>query len=363
MKTDAIQLLLKLLKIQFPLIQSPMAGGATTPELVAAVSNSGCLGSIGAGYLSREELSTHIKKTRTLTPYPFAVNLFVPQKNNIDSKKVEKMQRRLNVYRSHLGIPLKEEIAFIDASHKQFEQQMEVVLSHDIPVFSFTFGIPEEKYMKALREKSVVIFGTATNIHEGKMLEEAGCHAIVAQGYEAGGHRGTFFGEAKQSLLGLMAFIPQLVDAVSIPVIAAGGIMDGRGLAASLALGASGAQMGTAFLTCLESGAAEIYKQALLTTTGDKTQLTRAFSGKEARGISNTFIQEIESNNDNPGYPAQHYLTQDIRKAGNPQYMSLWAGQGIGTKPKPIIKAQQKIDDVKSETQETITALNQLTFK
>lgn len=350
----ACQRLLKLLNIEFPLIQAPMAGGATTPEFVAAVSNRGCLGSIGAGYLSSDQLNRHIQDTHHLTAQPVAVNLFVPQAMIVQADKALAMQRRLNAFRQPLGLPTQSTYPTIEDPRLVFEQQMDVILSHDIPIFSFTFGIPDKKYLAALQKKGVIIIGTATNLQEGRLLEAAGCHAIVAQGYEAGGHRGTFCGQPKKALLGLMAFIPQLTQAVSIPVIAAGGLMSGHGVSASLALGAAGAQMGTALLSCHESGIADTYKQALLDASGEQTQLTDAFSGKLARGLENDFMLAMDNHVDNPSYPLQHYLTTDIRTASahqkNPAYLSLWAGQGVGGAHQACMSIAEKIDQIKQET-------------
>ncbi len=352
MKNPATQNLLKLLKIQLPLIQAPMAGGITTPEFIAAVSNEGCLGSMGAGYLSADQLAADIKKTQALTSQPFAVNLFIPEENKADPEKISAMQKKLNLYRQKLNIPLQENIVYENPQHL-FEKQMDVVLTCDVPVFSFTFGIPDKKYLQALRKKGVIIIGTATNIDEAKQLAAAGCDAVVAQGYEAGGHRGTFTNDTSHALLGLMAFIPQLADEIHIPIIASGGIMDARGIKASLALGAAAVQMGTALLTCSESGASETYKKVLLAASGNQTQLTRAFSGKMARGIENKFTQEMENDPNNPGYPIQHCLTKDIRAAAaeqeNPEYLSLWAGQGVGGKHQKIISVKQMIEKLKND--------------
>ncbi len=347
------QLLQQMLNIKFPIIQAPMAGGATTPEFVAATSNQGCLGSIGAGYLSPDQLLSHIKKTKILTSCAFSINLFVPQQKEIDPKKILNMQLRLNKFREKLRIPLKNSYEPIENQHQKFQQQIEIILLSNVPILSFTFGIPQKNVIQALKDKGLILIGTANNIREGKMLEAAGFHAIVAQGYEAGGHRGNFSCKPENAMLGLMAFVPQLVDAVHIPVIAAGGIMDGRGVVASLALGASAAQIGTALLTCEESGISAAYKQALLSSRGEQTQFTAAFSGKIARGIENEFMRELRDCCDNPGYPVQHYLTADIRQAAAAQgcadLLSLWAGQGVGGKYQAQESVQKKISEIVQE--------------
>jgi nitronate monooxygenase len=174
--------------------------------------------------------------------------------------------------------------------------------------------------------------GTATTVREAVENEEAGMDIVVVQGSEAGGHRGNFIDGYQESLVGLMSLIPQVVDNVSIPVVAAGGIMDGRGLMASICLGAKGVQMGTAFLTCVESGAHKVHKEAILNANEDQTVLTRSFSGKWARGIINKFILEMQNHETLlPDFPVQNTLTQDIRKTSaaqnNQDFMSLWSGQ------------------------------------
>jgi nitronate monooxygenase len=322
--------LLVKLAIELPIIQAPMAGGATTPALVAAVSNAGGLGSIGAGYLSPNDIRIAITGTRALTNKPFSVNLFVTSSIKAKHIQVATINRNLDVYRKELHIQQVSDTAdYVDL----FKEQLAVVLEEKVPVFSFTFGIPSPEAIKILKDNNVIIMGTATTVNEGLQLENKGCDIIVAQGSEAGGHRGSFAGGFRTSLIGTMAFIPQLVDAVKIPVVAAGGIMDGRGLAASLILGASAVQMGTAFLTCPESGIHKKYKLAILDSTEESTVVTSVFSGKPARGIKNRFIEEMEVEQDNVAdYPIQNTLTQDIRKEAAKQnrteFMSLWAGQG-----------------------------------
>jgi nitronate monooxygenase len=205
-----------------------------------------------------------------------------------------------------------------------------VVLEERVPVFSFTFGALEGPHVSALKEAGSIVIGTATTVREGLALEESGVDAVVGQGSEAGGHRGTFIGDFEDALVGTMALVPQLADSASIPVVAAGGIMNGRGLAAALVLGAEGAQMGTAFLPCPESGIHPKYKEAVLRAESEETALTRAFSGKPARGIRNRFLTEMEGT-EVPSYPVQNAYTRDIRAAAAKEdrieFMSLWAGQ------------------------------------
>jgi len=320
------------LNIYYPIFQAPMAGGPTTPELVAAVSNAGGLGNLGAGYLNPEQLRHTIHQIRALTERPFGVNLFVPElSDGADEESIEKMADYLNSYRNELGIPQKPSLQQYSQS---FAAQVQVVLEERVPVFSFTFGIPSPDIIESMKQRGTFVIGTATTVDEAVQLESAGADAIVAQGSEAGGHRGTFLKNASNSLIGLMALVPQIVDHVSVPVIASGGIMDGRGLVASLALGASAVQMGTAFLASTESGAHQAYKQKILDAKEDSTEITYAYSGKAARGIQTKFMREMHSySGEIPPYPIQHVMTKDIRQASalanNPEYMSLWAGQGL----------------------------------
>ena len=316
----------RLFGVEHPVVQAGMAGGPTTPRLVAAVSGAGGLGTLGAAYMTPGAIRTAVAEIRALTQEPFAVNLFVPEPFNASLYDPEEIRASLAGYREDLGIEAPEEISFVQS----FEDQLAVVLEERVPVFSFTFGVPDEEHLDALRVAGIATVGTATTVREAVAVEAAGVDAVTAQGAEAGGHRGTFLGPYEGGLVGTMALVPQVVDAVGIPVLAAGGIMDGRGLAAALALGADGAQMGTAFLACPESGAHEGYKRAVLAATEEETTVTRAFSGKAARGLKNRFTEEM-AGEVVPGYPVQNAHTRDIRAAaaaaGRTEFMSLWSGQ------------------------------------
>ncbi|WP_027417128.1 NAD(P)H-dependent flavin oxidoreductase [Aneurinibacillus terranovensis] len=318
-----------ILGIEYPIIQAGMAGGYTSPQLVAAVSNAGGLGSLGAGYLTPEQIHVAVHEIRSLTDKPFAVNLFIPGSVNDSPEKIGRINALMQPYRNELGL----KSAPHDPEYKQpFEDQIAVLLEEKVPVFSFTFGIPSNEIIEKCKNNGITLIGTATTVHEAVKLEACGIDMIVGQGFEAGGHRGTFLHSFEDSLVGTMALIPQLVDRVTVPVIASGGIMDGRGIAAALALGASGVQMGTAFLTCEESMTHEKHKEALLSSADESTTITRAFSGKPARGIKNKFIVEMaEHTEDLPAYPIQNALTQDIRRSAAKRnitdYMSMWAGQ------------------------------------
>ncbi len=318
------------LNIMYPIIQAGMAGGITTPELVSAVSNAGGLGSIGAGYMTPENLRTSIQRTKERTNKPFAVNLFVPNEVSASEQTIKKAAEQLQPFYESLGVHLDE----LPTTFQQpFEEQVTVILDEQVPIVSFTFGIPPQETINKLKKEGILLIGTATTVDEAIAQEDVGIDAVVAQGSEAGGHRGTFSSPFEQALIGTMSLVPQVVDHVSIPVIAAGGMMDARGIMAARALGAQAAQLGTAFLTCLESGTKSVYQEAILTSSETDTTITRVFSGKPARGLANTFIRDMQKNKTEVApYPIQNTLTNKMRreasKQNNMELMSLWAGQG-----------------------------------
>jgi len=321
--------LTKALDIKFPIFQAPMAGGATTPALVAAVSAAGAMGWMGAGYMPGSAIQKDVTAIRKATQKPFGINLFVPETKTAGASLAEAASR-LQPYRQALGL----EVAPLPTKFAEsFDAQIAVVLEAKPAAFGFTFGIPDAGVLGEMRHRKIMIFGTATTVSEAVALENAGVDVIVAQGAEAGAHRGTFAVPHEVGLVGLMALVPQIASAVKLPVIAAGGIMDGRGITAALALGAAGAMLGTAFLGCPEAGVSEPYRQALRQGQDDATALTRVFSGKPARGLRNRFMAEMADAPIAP-YPQQHTLTRDIRaaaaKANDPGLLSLWAGQGVG---------------------------------
>jgi nitronate monooxygenase len=323
------QKLASMMGVEHAIILAPMAGGTSTPALVAAVSNAGGLGSLGAGYMTPEDIAKAIAEIRQLTGKPFAVNLFAGGYDGSGSSDTAAMLKLIAPWHARLGLPPPEAPA---ASLPPFEQQLEAVLRSNVPVFSFTFGIPAPEIMRQMKDRGIRLIGTATTVAEARALEQAGVDAVAAQGSEAGAHRGTFIAAPEDSLVGTIALVPQIVDAVSVPVIASGGIMDGRGIVAAVALGASGVQLGSAFLTCPESGAPPAHKAAVRAARDDSTILTRAFSGRLARGITNRFAAAMRGREDQLlPYPAQNNLTRAMRttgaKQGNADCLSLWAGQ------------------------------------
>jgi nitronate monooxygenase len=319
----------KILEIKYPIIQAGMAGGVTTPRLVASVSNSGGLGTFGAGYMSVSGLQEALKQVKKQTNFPFGVNLFIPEAPECREEQVKRMQTLLDPFKKEMNLLTDGQVII---NHADFEKQIESILKERVPICSFTFGTPSKEIVKELNKEGIKVIGTATTVEEALINQECGVDLIVAQGSEAGGHRGTFLGTYEESMIGTFSLIPQVVDAVKLPIIAAGGVMDGRGIIASLALGAKGVQMGTAFLTIKESGAKAIHKRAILEAGETSTTITSAFSGKPARGISNTFTSVMkEYKNLFLPYPIQNELTKEIRKeAGNQnnkELMSLWSGQ------------------------------------
>ncbi|MDB5793943.1 MAG: 2-nitropropane dioxygenase [Noviherbaspirillum sp.] len=317
-----------------PIIQAPMAGGATTPELVAAVSNAGGIGSLAAALLSPETITAQIAKIRALTQRAFMVNMFVLQTPQPSDDEVAQAAELLRPVWEPLGwsaLPRPAKWC------EDFDAQFEALIAAKPEIASFTFGILTGEQVERLHESHIFVIGTATNVAEARAWEAVGADAVCAQGIEAGAHRGTFIG-AQDEASSIMVLVPMVVDAVRIPVIAAGGIMDGRGIAAALALGAQAVQMGTAFLVTDESGIHPAYKERLLEAgtapARAVTRLTRAFSGRYARGLVNGFMEKmcvVEALV--PPYPIQNALTGSIRaqagKINETELMSLWAGQGV----------------------------------
>ncbi|MEH7456583.1 nitronate monooxygenase [Bacillus sp. JJ1127] len=349
--TDALQ-------IKYPIIQAGMAGAITTPELVAAVSNSGGLGTLGAGYMSPEQIRQSIYEIRELTDKPFAVNLLLTKEIQIEEEKVQVARNLLEPIRKELGIDEYNQSLQLPKSYKE---QLQVLQEEKVPVVSFAFHTLEQEEIASLKRERIKVIGTATNVAEAKVLAELKVDVIVGQGSEAGGHRGTFIGKEQDSMIGTFALIPQLVAAVpQVPIVAAGGLMNGQGVVAAFALGGEGVQMGSAFLTSEESMTHDVHKEAILQSTDTSTTVTRAFSGKYARGIRNVFIEQHEGKEDGlPMYPVQNVLTSKIRQEAARQnkgkYMSLWAGQASSLAKKE--SAQQIIEHVMAEVKVTIEQL------
>ena len=321
------------LGIDYPIIQGPL-GGLSSQKLTVAVSNFGGLGSFGALNLSAEAIKDVIAEIRSLTSKPFAMNLWVSQEDEGTRRSDERafvrslppIARQL----SELGAPLPTYKPFSPAT--RFEDQARALIDAKVPVFSFIFGIPPKEILEECRMKGIVTIGAATTPEEGAALQEAGVDAVVASGFEAGGHRGSFLRPAEDSLTGTLSLIPQVVDMVDVPVIAAGGIGDARGVVAAMALGAEAVQMGTVFLACEESGASRLHRETLRRRDAKHTALTKGFTGRLARGIRNRILEDLnQAGTEILPYPLQRELVRNLtiaaEAAGRADLVPMWAGQ------------------------------------
>ena len=320
------------LGIDYPIIQGPL-GGLSSQRLTAAVSNFGGLGSFGALSLSPEEIKNVISQIRSLTSKPFAVNLWVSMEDDgartSDEAAFNRSLAPLASYFAELQVPPPHFKPYLPI---RFEDQVRILLEEEVPVFSFIFGIPPKEILGECRAKGVVTIGTATTPDEAVALQNAGVEAIVASGFEAGGHRGSFLRAAEDSVIGTVSLVPRIVDVVDVPVIAAGGIADARGVISAFGLGAEAVQMGTAFLMCEESGASRIHREALMQRKAEFTGLTKAFTGRLARGIQNRLMGELKQERaEILPYPLQRMLVRNLsiaaEAAGRADLMPLWAGQ------------------------------------
>jgi nitronate monooxygenase len=348
------------LGIRYPIVQGPF-GGFSSSRLVAAVSNAGGLGSYGALGLTAPQITDIIAEIRGVTAAPFSVNLWLspedPGARNVGREAFEAAVRTVQPFYDELGVAAP---AFPPPSWVTFEEQIGALLDARPPVFSFIFGIPPAEIFKACRDRGIATIGTATTVDEAMAIEAAGADVIVASGFEAGGHRASFLRSAEASLMGTFSLVPQVADAVRVPVVAAGGIADGRGIAAALTLGADGVQIGTAFLACDESAAPPEHKHALLHAHATPTLLTRGYTGRLARGLTNRLGEALD-----PGaragaflpYPVQGILLRDLRaeavKQGRIDLMPLWAGQSA-----PLLthrRAAELFDDLLQETEHVLS--------
>lgn len=319
------------LGIACPIIQGPFGGGVSSTRLVATVSNAGGLGCYGANALSPEQIGEVAAEIRALTSKPFAFNLWVNTEAEpmLTPEMFERTIGWFQPYYRELGI---DPPAFPSRFGQSYAAQIEAVLAVKPPVLSFVFGVPSAEILRECRSRNIVTIGTATTVDEARALDEAGLDAIVATGFEAGGHRASFLRAAEDSLTGMMALVPLVADAAKAPVIAAGGIADARGIVAALALGAQAVQIGTAFLACDESGAPSVHREMLRGDERKDTALSRVFSGRLARGIRNRFMEEMAAHEaELPPYPIRNWFSGTLRKAaiqqGRGDLLSLQAGQ------------------------------------
>ncbi|KOS68095.1 2-nitropropane dioxygenase [Lysinibacillus contaminans] len=309
--------------MQYPIIQAPMAG-VTSPNFVAACAEAGILGAIGAGYLDGKQTQTFIQEVKRLTTKPFAVNLFVLEEPRIDIDVLQKARMALQPFYEELGLSPVQSVMSKDV----FEEQLQAIIDEDVAICSFTFGIPTERIIQRLKEKNIYVIGTATTLEEAKLVEAAGMDAVVLQGSEAGGHRGSF--TEPMQLSSRNQLLRQVVGVIDIPIIVAGGIISKADVTEALAIGAQAVQIGTALLVAEECEANDIYKAAVLNSKPQQTTITRAFTGKAARGLINDFTERMKDAAIAP-YPLQNDLTSTIRKEsmkqGNKEYLSLWMGE------------------------------------
>jgi nitronate monooxygenase len=323
----------ELLGVDLPIIQAPMAG-VSTPAMAAAVSSAGALGSIGVGATDAQGARDMIAAVRERSSLPFNVNVFCHRPARANSSVELEWIERLRPEFARLGAQPPPQLTEIYRSFVEDDAMLAMLLAQRPPVVSFHFGIPSFDRVRALRDAGIVLLGSATTVEEGRAVTEAGVHAVVAQGYEAGGHRGIFDPDADDDRLGTLALTRLLVRQLDIPVIAAGGIMDGAGIAAALRLGASAAQLGTAFIACPESLADAGYRAALASDASNHTVMTRVISGRPARCLANRFTAFAAhvADRDIPAYPIAYDAGKALngagRAAGEPGYGAHWAGQG-----------------------------------
>jgi nitronate monooxygenase len=321
-----------LLGIDVPIVLGPF-GGLSSVELTAVVSNAGGLGSFGLYGYSAERIHDTIAQLRAATPRPFAVNLWLPTGDEVTPDQVDLGPARAAV------APLFEAAgAEMPETPARFlpdiSEQVEAVLDAAPAVLSVVFGVPDAALVERARERGIRVVGTATSVAEAVALDAAGVDAVIASGSEAAGHRVSWLRRAEDSLVGTFALVPQVVDAVGVPVIAAGAIADRRGVAAAFALGASGVQVGTAFLRTRQSAVTDVHRRAIEDAADTDTVLTRAMSGRLARGIPNRAMRAIETAGVIAPFPAQNWLTGVFRaeagRRGDGDLVSLWAGQAAG---------------------------------
>jgi len=342
--------------LPIPIVQAPMAG-AGFDAMTVAVSRAGGLGSLPATGVAPEDMASAVEAIRAQTEAPFGVNLLMSPPVRPEPSEVDSALARLAPWYAELGLAVPDHP---NRFSQDFNAQLEALTRAAPPVASFSFSILTRAQVDALHAAGSYVVGTANTVAEAIAWAEVGADGICAQGFEAGGHHGYFLADIEASCVGTMALVATVLEAVDLPVIAAGGIMNGRGVAAALALGASAVQMGSAFLMADEATAGATWQAAIRDAGPDATRLTRAFSGRYARGIENRFVREMRAVQEEvPAYPVQNRLTQAMRaaadRAGDPEMMSLWAGQAIGlAKPGP---AGELVRQWWAEAQEAALAL------
>lgn len=321
------------LGITHPVVQGPFGGGLSTARLAATVSELGGLGSFGAVNLAPADVARVTAEIRALTTRPFAINLWVadhdPGGLSLTPDEFERAWKIFAPYYAELGVDRPAPPA---RYAERFDEQVEALLAAAPPVFSFVFGVPAPAILEACRRRGIVTVGAATTVAEARALDEASVDLIVATGFEAGGHRPSFLARAEDSLMGTLALTPLVAARVKAPVIAAGGLGDGRALRAVLGLGAQAGQLGTAFLACEESGATPEHRAILFSDRALATTLTRAFTGRLARGVTNRWTRELAGRaHELPPFPITSWFMAKLKPAAiaarNTELLSLWSGQ------------------------------------
>ena len=316
-------------ELEHPIVQAPMGGGPSTPALAAAVSEAGGLGFLAAGYRTPDAVRTELGELRGLTARPFGLNLFAPGPASGDAEALERYADAIRAEAARLGVEVGE--PHHDDDH--WEAKLELVREERVPVVSFTFGCPDADVVRSLQEAGCAVWVTVTTPGEARSAVGVGADALVVQGIEAGGHRGSYDPVATGDI-GLLALLQLVRDVTELPLVATGGIATGRGVAAVLAAGAAAAQLGTAFMLTPEAATSAAHRGVL--RGGGPTAITRAFTGRTARGIENRFMREHEDEAP-PAYPEVHNLTAPLRAAarerGDAEAFHLWAGQAYALAP------------------------------
>ena len=321
--------LTKALNIKYPIIQAPMASAASI-ELATSVTNAGGLGSLGLSYYKLENILPDYQKVLSKTNGSFNLNFMTHKEPRSNESKNKKFKESIKKYFEEYNF---NKIPNFSSTCDSFnENHLELLLQMSPKVVSFHFGLPKRSFLKKIKEQNIFIISSATTVEEAIILENSGVDAIIAQGYEAGGHRGTFASSYKQGEIGLFSLLPQVVEATSLPVIAAGGIANGNGIAAAIMLGAEGVQIGTAFLSCPEASVNSLWKNALDNASIRGTRITRSLTGRPARGIINRLIKDMENkNNIVPDFPTVGSVIKPLANyaasKGDDSFLSLWAGQ------------------------------------
>jgi nitronate monooxygenase len=346
------------LKLDVPIVQGPFGSGLSAVDLVVSVSEGGGLGSFGVHHLDAAGIRAIDAQIRARTRRTYALNLWTPLRDSDDPQLTDEQWRAacdlLRPFFDELSVPMPSRPARFGP---YYQEQIETLLELRPPVFSFVFGVPAPDVLDRCRSAGIATLGAATTAAEAKILGEAGVDMIVASGFEAGGHRISFLREPEDCLTGTMALVPQVVDTVKVPVIAAGGIADGRGIAAALKLGAAAAQIGTAFLACEESNVSPLHRAKLFSADARRTTLTRAFTGRLARSVHNDFIEALQGKEKTLApYPVQAWLTAHLKSAAQAanraDVISLWSGQGA-----PLLKHRRSGELLRSLIAETDVAM------